>query len=274
MLTQVESLKVITRLVIIVLLAPLLPVFVSAKRSPPAKVEPVIHQEIRYVAPNDNGRRGYIAAWNVRTNKKLWELTIFTNGIDPNLEEDVQWIFINGLSIQDGRLLVTSEDRKTYQVDLNTKEIAQPDSPSAGVKRDVPDAIKNALTNGRLGKKYDFSFRVNPSYLAGDFNGDGKVDTAVLIKQRSTGKFGIAVVHGGIERVTILGAGIGIGNGGDDFEWMDSWQVYSKTRVGHVRGETGLPHLCGDALFVEKSEAASALIYWNGKRYVWSQQGD
>jgi hypothetical protein len=25
---------------------------------------------------------------------------------------------------------------------------------------------------------------------------------------------------------------------------------------------------------VSKSEAASALIYWNGKRYVWLQQGD
>jgi hypothetical protein len=34
------------------------------------------------------------------------------------------------------------------------------------------------------------------------------------------------------------------------------------------------PLLSGGALLVEKSEAASALIYWNGKRYVWSQQGD
>ncbi len=28
--------------------------------------------------------------------------------------------------------------------------------------------------------------------------------------------------------------GIGIGNGGDDFEWMDSWQVYSKTPAAHA----------------------------------------
>ena len=62
--------------------------------------------------------------------------------------------------------------------------------------------------------------------------------------------------------MTILGAGIGIGNGGDDFEWMDSWQVYSKTRAAHASGETSVPHLRGDTLLVEKSEAASALIYW------------
>jgi hypothetical protein len=85
-----------------------------------------------------------------------------------------------------------------------------------------------------------------------------------LVKERSTGKLGIAIVHGTTGKVTILGAGFGVGNGGDDFEWMDSWQVCSKTR--------NVPRLRGDALLVEKSEAASALIYWNGKRYVWFQQ--
>ena len=266
-----------TRLAIVLLMTLLLPQLLSAKRIAPVKVDPVIYEGIRYVAPNDDGRRGYIEAWNVGTNKKLWELTIFTNGIDPNLEEDVKWVFIKALNIQDGRLRVTSESGKTYQVDVNTKAITQPDSlssPSPGAIRDVPYAAKTALTKGSPGKKYDFSFRMNPSYLEGDFNGDGKIDVAVLVKERSTGKLGIAIVHGTTGKVTILGAGIGIGNGGDDFEWMDSWQVYSKTSVVHAAGETSVPHLRGDALRVEKSEAASALIYWNGKKYVWSQQGD
>jgi hypothetical protein len=42
------------------------------------------------------------------------------------------------------------------------------------------------------------------------------MDVAVLVKERSTGKLGIAIVHGTTGKVTILGAGIGIGNGGDD----------------------------------------------------------
>ena len=258
-----------TRLAVILLLALLLSQLTSAKRLPPVKVDPVIYEGIRYVAPNDDGRRGYIEAWNVGTNKKLWELTLFTNRIDPNIEEDVQWVFTKVLSIQDGRLMVTSERGKTYQVDVNTKAITQTDSrpsPSPEAIRDVPDAVKRALTNGSPGKEYDLSFRANPSYLEGDFNGDGKRDVAVLVKERATGKLGIAIVHGTNGKATILGAGIGIGNGGDDFEWMDSWQVYSKTRATHASGETSLPRLCGDALLVEKSEAASALIYWNGKR--------
>src|SRR5882672_8641028 len=231
MMTHVRRYRVMTRLAVLLLLTLLVPQLASAKRTASVNVAPVIYEGIRYAAPNNDGSRGYIEAWNVGTNKKLWELTVFTNGIDPKLEEDVQWVFIKALNIQDGRLMVTSERGKTYQVDVNTKAITQPDSlssPSPGAIRNVPDAVKRALTNGSPGKEYDFSFRISPSYLEGDFNGDGKMDIAVLVKERSTGKLGIAIVHGTTEKVTILGAGIGIGNGGDDFEWMDSWQVYSK----------------------------------------------
>jgi hypothetical protein len=256
-------------LAVILLLTLLPPQKAPAKRLTPAKIDPVINEDICYVAPNDDGRRDYIEAWNVGTNKKPWELTIFTNPIDPNLEKDVQWVFIKAVDVQNGRLIVTSEGGKTYHVDVNTKAITQPDSrssPSPGAIRNVPDTVKKALTNGSTGKKCDLSFHVNPSYLKGDFNGDGKMDAAVLVKERSPGKLGIAIVHCATGKVTIFGAGFGIGNGGDDFEWMDFWQVYSKTR--------DVPWLRGDALLVEKSEATSALIYWNGKRYVWSQQGD
>src|SRR5213595_1804814 len=105
-----------TRLAVINLLTLLLPQLASAKLLPSVKVDPVLYEGIRYVAPNDDGRRGYIEAWNIETNKKLWELTIFINDIDPNLEEDVQWVFIKALNIQDGRLMLTSERGKTYQV--------------------------------------------------------------------------------------------------------------------------------------------------------------
>jgi hypothetical protein len=248
-----------------------------AKRTAPPKVEPVIHDGIRYVAPNDDGRRTYIQAWDVQTNRKLLELTVFTNRIEPRLEEDVQWVFINKLNVLDDTLLVTSERGKTYRIDLSTKAITQSDleqspaSDTAAQHRDIPEAVKRAIANGSLAKEYELSFHMNPFYLRGDFNGDGKADIAVLVKQRSTGKLGIAIVNGATAKVTLIGAGNAIGNGGDNFEWIDSWEIYSKDRVTSGRS---VPKLHGNALLVSKSEAASALIYWNGKRYVWSQQGD
>jgi hypothetical protein len=269
-----------TRVILMVSAAVLLSCLVFAKRAAPVKVEPVIYQGVRYVATNDDGRRAYIEAWDVQSNKKLWELTVFTNRIDPKLEEDVQWVFVNKMSVRDNTLVVTSERGETYQIDLKTKAITQSDlvgspAPDAVAQLDdIPATVKRAITDGPLAKKYDLSFRVNPSYLRGDFNGDGKSDVAVLVKQRSTGKLGIAIVHDTTNKVTVLGAGSGIGNGGDDFEWMDSWEVYSKDRVAREAGETGSPRVRGDALLVSKNEAASALIYWNGKRYIWLQQGD
>jgi hypothetical protein len=252
----------------------------SAKRTAPAELDPVIHEGIRYVVPNTDGRRAYIEAWDVQTNKKLWDLTVFTNRIDPKLEEDVQWVFIKSLGIRDGKLMVTSERGATHQIDLNTRTVEKPDpaqAPTANAvaqRHDIPESVQRAMSNSSLAKDYDVSFHMNPFYLSGDFNGDGKIDVAVPVKQRSTGKLGIAIVHGATDKITILGAGTAIGNGGDNFAWMDSWEIYPKNRVGRGTGETSVPHLRGDALLVGKSEAASALIYSNGKRYVWLQHGD
>src|SRR5438874_4244935 len=110
-------------LVIFVAVALLLPSLVLAKRVAPAKVEPVIYQGVRYIAPNDDGHRAYIEARDVQTNKKLWDLTILVNRIDPKLEEDVQWVFIKALRVQDGTLIVTPERGKTYRVDLKTRAV-------------------------------------------------------------------------------------------------------------------------------------------------------
>ena len=60
--------------------------------------------------------------------------------------------------------------------------------------------VKKALTNGSAGKKYDLSFRMKPSYLEGDFNGDGKMDTAVLVKESSTGNLGLRSFMVRVER--------------------------------------------------------------------------
>ena len=124
-----------SRFIIILVAAALsLPSLALAKRVAQAEVKPVVYQGVRYIAPNDDGRRAYIEAWDVRTNKKLWDLTIFTNRIDPNLEEDVQHVFIKTLNVQEGTLTVTSERGKTYRVDLKTKAVTQSEQPNTALE--------------------------------------------------------------------------------------------------------------------------------------------
>jgi hypothetical protein len=53
---------------------------------------------------------------------------------------------------------------------------------------DIPEVIDRAIANGSLAKKYELSRRINPFYLRGDLNGDGKIDVAVLVTAALDGK--------------------------------------------------------------------------------------
>jgi hypothetical protein len=43
------------------------------------------------------------------------------------LEEDVQWVFIQALRIEDGKLVVVGEDAQTYLVDLKLRIVTKAD---------------------------------------------------------------------------------------------------------------------------------------------------
>lgn len=102
----------------------LLPTVVFAKRGAPNKIEPIVSEGVRYSIPQDMGRRAYLVAADDKTGKKLWELTLFTNTIDPNLEEDVQWVFVDRAKLEGRTLVVVSESKKTYRVNLDEKKVA------------------------------------------------------------------------------------------------------------------------------------------------------
>jgi hypothetical protein len=125
---------------------------------------------------------------------------------------------------------------------------------------DDPPSWAVALFREKLGREYERFEQVKPSFLTGDFNGDGEADVALLVREKGSGKVGIAIVEGGKKSIVLMGAGKAFGNGGDDFNWMDLWSVRHTPRR--------------DQLNVEKREAASAVIYWNGARYRWRQGGD
>jgi len=138
----------------------------------------------------------------------------------------------------------------------------------------LPPALRESFEKNPQAKRYTLSAYINPFYLHGDFDGDGQQDTAVLIKEQATGKNGIAIFHGKANRLVLIGAGRDWGNGSDDFPGLDAWYVFRRGLVGQGADGKKPPKLRGDAIMVVKTESASALIYWDGKRYGWYQQGD
>jgi hypothetical protein len=86
-------------------------------------------------------------------------------------------------------------------------------------EQNVPAWVRDAFAARKINDNYEFSFHLNPFYLRGDFNGDKIPDVAIIVKEKTSGKIGIAVVDGGNRRVYLIGAGRKIGNG-DDLAWM------------------------------------------------------
>ena len=113
---------------------------------------------------------------------------------------------------------------------------------------------------------------LNPFYQRGDFDGDGKPDLAILVRDKATGKIGILMLHR-VGKPVLLGAGRPFGNGGDDFAWIDQWSVADGGSNPRRRSEASASEPA-DALFVAKEGAASAFIRYRNHRYVWRQQGD
>jgi hypothetical protein len=134
----------------------------------------------------------------------------------------------------------------------------------------VPDSIWRIASDAGLDSVYAISLRMQyPPYLDGDFDGDDVKDAAVLVEHRATGKLGVAIVHRGTRRVSILGAGSGSA-GPDDLSWIDRWDLYHKGVTFNltIQDQPSL-QLGADALWVGRQDSVSAFYIWTGANYVW-----
>jgi uncharacterized protein DUF4395 len=137
----------------------------------------------------------------------------------------------------------------------------------------VPDWANRVLEHPDFQKQYEMDAHLNPFCQRADFDGDGKADFAVFVRERSSGKIGIAFIHRNDAKMYIVGAGKP-GVHGDDYSWIDAWIVYDKGVVFQGAEEGAPPKLRGDGLLIFKTESASAILWWNGREYRWYQQGD
>lgn len=138
-----------------------------------------------------------------------------------------------------------------------------------GTLFNTPTAVEDCLAP--LSATYHVSARINPFYLRGDFDGDGRQDHAVLVTDKED-RDRIAVCWGRARAATILDEpGLPINMADRPF---DAWMVHPKGIVGPGVEAGPPPKLKGDALLVIWSERASGLLYWDGKSFRWYQQGD
>ena len=132
----------------------------------------------------------------------------------------------------------------------------------------LPTWTRSEINRLKLEDSYDFIEKVEPAFQLGDFDGDGKPDMATMIRNRSSNKVGVLILHRGSYGAHILGAGQRFGIEGDDWNWMSAWHVIPTTQLprGLSKGT--------DALVVEKPESTGTALYWTGSEYGWLKWGD
>ncbi len=92
-----------------------------AKRAAPAPVVTVHDGHMEYRAPHSY--MGCVEAWDSGKKKLVWRRQIYTVTYDADLEQDVQDVYITGISLKGDILTVTNERDSVYELNLKTLEV-------------------------------------------------------------------------------------------------------------------------------------------------------
>jgi hypothetical protein len=132
----------------------------------------------------------------------------------------------------------------------------------------VPSFAGQRLDESLGADSLDVFTGLDPHFQRGRFDDDTLPDVALLVVAKASGKRGIAFIHAADSSVHVIGAGRDFGNGGDDFECVGVWRIESRT------ARPDITPAGRELLFIGKPESAGAMIWWNGRVYVWTQHGD
>ena len=122
---------------------------------------------------------------------------------------------------------------------------------------------------------------LHPPQLTGDFNGDGKDDRAYYVMDKATRKKGLCILNSGFGQCDIMGAGRRFYAAGDDFSWVNRWEVVKsgKTREatfknnGDVLG-TKIITLQNISIRLCEDEGGCGIVSYKGGKYIWVHQAD
>ncbi|MFO0884283.1 MAG: hypothetical protein U0894_08855 [Pirellulales bacterium] len=94
---------------------------VYAKRGAPAKVPPLQTDAIEYRISHQ--QLGCVQAWDTKHDQLLWQRQIYVVKYLPDLERDVQDVFITSIQKEGNQLRIQNERKSEYLLDLETLQV-------------------------------------------------------------------------------------------------------------------------------------------------------
>ena len=72
----------------------------------------------------DRGDDGIVQALDQQSKKLLYKIRLYSVQIDPGLEADVQWIYIQSITQRKGRIIIINGNETQFSLDPKTRTFA------------------------------------------------------------------------------------------------------------------------------------------------------
>lgn len=93
----------------------------ASRGQAPALIPSIIYKDIKIAAENSSPENmGIVKAFNANNNELIWSTKVYQVIIDPDIEDDTQWVFISEMKIDGDKLIVVNEKKETYILDPET----------------------------------------------------------------------------------------------------------------------------------------------------------
>lgn len=148
----------------------------------------------------------------------------------------------------------------------------QPSAQARNYEKQLPFFVHDcADKNPRLQEQIRYFASHNPFFVRGDFDGDRKIDYAITVESRKTGKEGLLICFRDQKHTAVL-LGLDADNPPPFWRLVD-WDVNTPAEVARTTGHQGRPvgiRPSGEAI-VMYWEDAVGFIYWDGGKFRWKQ---
>ncbi|KAA5547916.1 hypothetical protein [Adhaeribacter rhizoryzae] len=114
-------------------------------------------------------------------------------------------------------------------------------------------------------EKYEYNFQINPFYLQADFDKDGFLDIAILIKESATSKTGLMVLRQQKEQPEIFGAGQQNTLGTEDWNWLQTWKTENVLPAGADVQPAGAVLI----LLPKAKNQIAPWLFWQEEKWQW-----